>query len=77
MKALLDQGGMSLRRRLISRPIYHGGNLTKTITITEDQLWEIDRAARYAQCYLRKLRQWKEGKIELAVEGLRSAVLSQ
>ena len=43
--------------------------MTKTITITEDQLWEIDRAARYAQAYLRKLRQWKEGKIELAVEG--------
>jgi hypothetical protein len=43
--------------------------MTKTITITEDQLWEIDVAVRYAQCYLRKLRQWKEGKIELAVEG--------
>ena len=43
--------------------------MTKTITITEDQLWEIDVAVRYAQAYLRKVRQWKDGKIELAVEG--------
>ena len=43
--------------------------MTKNITITEDQLYEIDNAIRYAQAYLRKIRQWKEGKIELAVEG--------
>ncbi len=43
--------------------------MTKTVTITDDQLWEIDNALRLAQAYLRKVRQWKEGKIELAVEG--------
>ena len=43
--------------------------MTKKITITDDQLYEIDNAIRYAQAYLRKIRQWKEGKIELAVEG--------
>ena len=43
--------------------------MDNSITITEDQLWEIDNALRLAQAYLRKVRQWKEGKIELAVEG--------
>ena len=43
--------------------------MVQTVTITIDQLMEIDIAARYAQAYLRKIRQWKDGKIELAIEG--------
>ena len=37
--------------------------------MTDDQLYDVATAARYAQAYLRKMRQWKDGKVELAVEG--------
>jgi hypothetical protein len=37
--------------------------------MTDDQLYDMAAAARYAQAYLRKMRQWKDGKIDLAVEG--------
>jgi hypothetical protein len=37
--------------------------------MTDNQLYDMAAAARYAQAYLRKMRQWKDGKIDLAVEG--------
>jgi hypothetical protein len=37
--------------------------------MNDNQLYMAAKAARYAQAYLRKLKQWKDGKIELTVEG--------
>lgn len=37
--------------------------------MTDDQLYDMADAARYAQAYLRKMRQWKDGKIDLTVKG--------
>lgn len=34
-----------------------------------DKVYEMATAAQYAMQYLRKMRQWKEGKIDLAVPG--------
>ena len=37
--------------------------------MTEDQLYDLSAALRHAQSYLRKMKQWKDGKIDLTVEG--------
>ena len=37
--------------------------------LSEDQLYAIGIASRQSICYLRKLRQWREGKIDLTIEG--------
>lgn len=34
-----------------------------------DKYYDMATAAQYAMQYLRKMRQWKEGKIDLAVPG--------
>ena len=37
--------------------------------MNQDKYYDMATAAQYAMQYLRKMRQWKEGKINLAVEG--------
>lgn len=37
--------------------------------MNENQIYSASVASRYAICYLRKLRQWREGKIDLSIEG--------
>ena len=37
--------------------------------MTDDQLYDLSAALRYSQSYLRKMSQWKNGKIDLTVEG--------
>ena len=37
--------------------------------MTETQLYDLSDSLKYAMQYLRKMKQWKEGKINLAVEG--------
>ena len=37
--------------------------------LSDDQLYIIGNAARHSICYLRKLRQYRQGKIDLKVEG--------
>ena len=43
--------------------------MNTTYTITEDQAYDLSRSLRHAHNYLNKMRQWKAGKIELAVPG--------
>ena len=37
--------------------------------MTEDQLYDLYHCLKYSTQYLRKMKQWKEGKIDLTVEG--------
>ena len=37
--------------------------------MTETQLYDLSDSLKYAMQYLRKMKQWKEGKINMAVEG--------
>ena len=37
--------------------------------MTETQLYDLSDSLKYAMQYLRKMKQWKEGKINFAVEG--------
>ena len=37
--------------------------------MTETQLYDLSDSLKYAMQYLRKMKQWKEGKINLAVKG--------
>ena len=37
--------------------------------LTEDQLYDLASTLRHANNYLNKMKQWKEGKIDLTVPG--------
>ena len=39
------------------------------VTFNDDQLYDLYQSLKYATQYLRKMEQWKEGKIDMAVEG--------
>ena len=39
------------------------------MTFNDDQLYDLSQSLKYATQYLRKMEQWKKGKIDLAVEG--------
>ena len=43
--------------------------MNHTLTLTDEQLIELESALKLSVCYLNKMKQWKQGKIELAVEG--------
>ena len=36
--------------------------------MTEEQLYDLSDSLKYAMQYLRKMKQWKEGKINMVVE---------
>ena len=37
--------------------------------LTEDQVYELETLLKHSQNYLNKMKQWKEGKIDLTVPG--------
>ena len=37
--------------------------------LSEDQVYELETLVKHAHNYLNKMRQWKEGKIDLTVPG--------
>ena len=41
----------------------------KTFTISESDVYDLIDALQHSYNYLNKMRQWKEGKIDLAVPG--------
>ena len=43
--------------------------MTHTLTLTDEQLIELESALKLSVCYLNKMKHWKEGKIDLQVEG--------
>ena len=44
-------------------------NNDKMFTISENDAYELVDALKHAHNYLNKMRQWKQGKIDLAVPG--------
>ena len=38
-------------------------------SISEDDRYQLTESLKYAVAYLRKMKQWNDGKIDLAVEG--------
>lgn len=39
------------------------------MTFTDEQLYELSSTLRHANNYLNKMKQWKQGKIDLTVPG--------
>ena len=44
-------------------------NTDKHFHMSEDQLYDLASSLRHANNYLNKMRQWKQGKIDLTVPG--------